>query len=76
MPRLAARCPNYHHHSISKKSDGLETNLAIGLNVILTLLIVPPFNAGRQPAGAVTLFKLTCFMNTVVNHVDGAQFDA
>jgi hypothetical protein len=28
VPRLTARCPNYHHHSIGKKSHGLETRLA------------------------------------------------
>jgi hypothetical protein len=29
VPRPVARRPNYHHHSIRKKSDGLETRLAI-----------------------------------------------
>ena len=29
MPRLATRRPNHHHHSISKKSDGLIARLAI-----------------------------------------------
>jgi len=29
MPRLAARRPNYHHHSIGKKSHGLKTHLAV-----------------------------------------------
>lgn len=29
MPRFITRRPNNHHHSISKKSDRLETGLAI-----------------------------------------------
>ena len=29
MPRFVSRRPNHHHHSISKKSDGLIARLAI-----------------------------------------------
>src|ERR1700704_6029996 len=29
MPGIIARRPNNHHHSVGKKSDGLETRLAI-----------------------------------------------